>query len=194
MKSVVYFFLFSFLLTGCGNKSFERSNVETIFVTEKKETVLMSPKLLGKSISEVQILEGTYSGKTYKMNSALKMDAAEMRLIGFSDAVRLFTLVYDGEKITSEFSAFFPKRAEMGPYILWDIQLIYYPISVIKKHLPEMEIKQQTLLNKTVRTIASDGKVIIEITYGLKENVIEFKNLERGYSYKITQLEEDDNA
>ncbi|MDR1998151.1 MAG: DUF3261 domain-containing protein [Candidatus Margulisbacteria bacterium] len=126
----------------------------------------------------------SYAGRTMNITSAVKLTAEQIKVIALADLARLFTISYDGSAIDTEYSAVAKTYPIPPVYILADIQLIYYPLAALKKHLPAA----LTVTEKdNVRLISKAQTEIIRISY--TDQSIRLENNERKYAYNIALRE-----
>lgn len=192
MKVAIYFLSIILFLTACAGGTLNQST--DFYMTGRIQSKLMPPSVFKGATTYSQVLQSTYDGKTNTVTSVMTLSPERMRLIGFSDAARLFTITYDGDQIDSEFSALIPLKKIHPAYILADIQLIYYPAAGIREYLPAgIKMTEQKTQKGMVREVFSGDKKIIRITYDdatVFAPRVEFENLERAYSYVITNAGE----
>ena len=183
MKYVICLFII-FFLPACQTSNYQKA--ESFYVSKNTELKLIPLKSFDKDITLNQIMESEYGGKKRIANSVVKLSNKELKVLAFADTVRLFSITYDGENIASEFSPLIPASKIKPEYILFDIQLIYFPVEAISKTFPKnVKIKA----GETYREIYVDDVKIVEILYQGKE--IHFHNLEHNYSYKIERVDEE---
>jgi hypothetical protein len=151
---------------------------------------LPNPKCLSKPRQVRQLLELTYKNEKKVIEAILKIENQRIQLIGLSPlGVEIFSLDYDGFVLKSQL--LIPLSESFNPaFILADLSLAYADKGCLTKHLSgPFEINDSF----GHREIYEASKKLIEINYQKEDRLgggLEFKNLLRAYSYKITFLEE----
>lgn len=144
--------------------------------------MLRHPKTLGKSLSASHFVKATYNDKThaFRLASTFTPNKIEIHALA-AMGQEIFSMIYDGEQATVKTII---KLKKMKPeYLLFDLQLIYWPKAQIQQSLSGTSLTIKDTLNK--RTIFSDNKAIIEISYDDKK--ITFKNNLRNYRYILNE-------
>jgi len=179
MKYTLIVLLSVFLFFGCSNDN--NSNPLKFYIANGVETQLMPTTMFTEEKSLIIEMAVSHNNRTNTMTSAVHLSPEQLKVIAFSDFVRLFTITYDGETIDAEYSNLLRTYPIRPAYILSDIQLIYYPFAALEKHLPTV---LTVLEQENFRLISQDGQEIIRIDY--EEQQIRLENFERQYAYNIS--------
>lgn len=187
MRYVASFFMVLFFLNACQISSEQKAG--DFYITQNLKTGLIPLSKFEGEVIISNLMESRYKNASYTTASLIKISEQEMKVIALSDISRLFTISYQNGNIRAEFSDLIPLKEAAPLYILSDIQLIYFPFPAIKSSLPaEMQLTQTQNNDGLLREFYYHNQKIISISYSTSNIYtaeIEFKNLERDYSYKI---------
>lgn len=120
--------LFLTLLSGCLHNS-------AITQIRNKPLLQLPTYALQKEISVVQKVTAHYEGHQHSFIAQLEITKNKLVMVGLTEfGARLFTLIYDNETIHFESTALL--KTPMAPeFLLSDLQLIYWPESIIESRL-----------------------------------------------------------
>jgi hypothetical protein len=153
------------------------------YVSNGVKACLLPPDAFKGELSAVQEIRIFHGGEERVMTGIVKILPTGIRLIVLADMARIMTLNYTSAGIKCEFSPLVPALKIEPEYILFDIQLTYYPVDAINRVLPQgMSFSEEggsRFLYHGDKKIASIAK---------RGGAVEFVNFERSYSYKIVQL------
>jgi hypothetical protein len=125
------------------------------------ESIRFSPQSFGRDLTLNQQLQVRQAGQNHKVEVLLEINATHIRLAGFSAGHKVMSLVYDGQKLISDQSPFFPKAVSAAS-ILENIALTFWPLPILQQQLPRgwsvIETPQQ-------RDIYRDGVLYLSISY-----------------------------
>jgi hypothetical protein len=182
MKRFARFLLAVAFLGGCS--AYKLRQPKEFYVSAGAMAHLLHPSAFNGELSAVQEIKSFYGGAERVMTGIVKIFPSSMQVIVLADAARIMTLNYTSAGIKCEFSPLVPVSKIEPEYVLFDIQLTYFPVDAINSALPEgMSFREEG----AIRVLYRGDKIIASITRD--GGTIEFVNHERSYSYKIIQLE-----
>lgn len=184
------FILIVIFVFGCATKR-QMTDSRQVYFDRDLSFQLLDLWKSDKEIVFKQHVEGGYDSHNYGFDIITQMTPHRLKIIGLTGfGIRIFTIEYDGKKITFEQVDSSKNSQRILPqYIIADMQLIYYPLAEIKKNFHgKVEIKE----SKNQRIFYRNNHPIIRIDYGsgptLKRE-IHYHNLLRNYHYTIRNLE-----
>ncbi|TQV87854.1 DUF3261 domain-containing protein [Aliikangiella coralliicola] len=159
---------------------------------------LLTPASLGKQLALTQAAEISFDNNQHELLFQAEITSKKMVVVGLlASGTRLFTIEFDGEKITSEGISKVIEKIKPG-YLIADIQLSLWPDKILREHLKQhsdcFKSGQCELLNSNEgnrRRFMKDGEEIISISYRgtpSYKHQLEFKHHLRGYGLKISPL------
>jgi len=182
MKRFARFLLAVAFLGGCN--TYKLSQPKEFYVSEGAMARLLPPSAYNGELSAVQEIRSFYGGTERVMTGIVKIFPSSMQVIVLADMARIMTLNYTSAGIKCEFSPLVPASKLEPEYVLFDIQLTYFPVDAINSALPEgMSFREEGAIRVLYR---GENKIASIAKNG---GTIEFVNYERSYSYKIIQLE-----
>jgi len=182
MKRFACFLLVMAFLGSCS--AYKLRQPKELYVSDGVRACLLPPSAFKGELSEVQEIRSFHSGAERIVTGIVKLFPNSMQVLLLADMARIMTLNYTSAGIKYEFSPLIPASKFEPEYVLFDIQLIYFPVDAINSALPEgMSFREEGAIRvlyrgeKKIALIAKDG------------GTVEFVNFERSYSYKIVPLE-----
>lgn len=123
-------------------------------------TLALAPDALGCSVAVQQQLTVQAPGQpTQALDALLEVDAHSVRLALFHMGQRMGTLLWDGQQLQTQLSAWWP--AQLPPaQVLSDMQLALWPASAVVQALPEGWVLEE---KGQVRHLAFQGQQRITI-------------------------------
>ncbi len=177
-----------FMLCGCSSNSnvgVNQNNVNQVDIAEAVTLQLTAPPGSLVNQSKNQLLTITYQGKENQLLTQLELTEQGLNLVAVSpQGLPLFELVFvEGQALKQK------KYVEFDmlplPYIISDIQLVYWPLAALNAALTDAVITENE--NGKERIIKSDGNLIISIVKGTDS--ISYKHFQRGYQLTILPME-----
>jgi hypothetical protein len=162
---------------------------------DSKQAVLMPmapPE--GPSRRVVQQITAQWPDRKETLLCVLELDKQHIAMAGLTnDGVSLFNLTYDGKTIVSDKSPFLPDSVS-PEFIIADLQLVYWPLTVLQKSLYGSPWRLEGDTNH--RRLYYQGNKAIEVNYiipnliskYIKPNVIWAKSVELinyRYNYRL---------
>jgi len=176
------------MLCGCSTNSnvgVNLSNANQVQIAEGVTLQLTAPPGALVNQSKNQLLTISYQGSENQLLTQLELTEKGLNLVAVSpQGLPLFELVFvEGQALQQK------KYVEFDmlplPYIISDIQLVYWPLVAINSALTDAVITEHK--NGKERIIKSDGNVIISIVKGSES--ISYKHFQRGYQLTILPME-----
>lgn len=173
------------LFYGCAEKGTE---LRQVYITYGIKSDLMPLPALAEAEIHPQKITAEFNGNEYIVTGVIEISSSSVTAIALSDFGRIFTISYTGNAINYELSPFSPFGGKFVPeYVINDIQMIYYPLDLLKQHLPAKITVSETASGEGRRRYFSrSGKIFAEISY--QDGVITYTNHERSYIYRIEEL------
>lgn len=177
--------LFCVFFCSCHNSN-KTLSTSPVYYTDNDAVQLVGMASNHVAIDAPQHIEGTHDKKTFSMDGWFRMNDSLMNIILFSGfGNTLAEIKYTSDTIVFESSMMDAKKFK-AEYIVADIQLCFFEMSVLKPHMEAYgfsltETKDGDL---TVRELKKDGKLIISIQKIGQETKL--TNSLRNYSYTIT--------
>jgi hypothetical protein len=185
MNRATCFFIFTILIAFLGGcKAHGVRPAQRFYVSEGVQARLLPTGAFRGEQTIVQEIRTFYGGADRALTGIVKLSSQAMQVIILVDMTRLMTVDYGPAGIKYEFSPLIPASAIEPEYVLFDIQLAYFPADAINRGLPDgMSFSEEG----DVRVLYHGEKKIVEITQ--QGDTLEFVNHEHSYSYKIKHLE-----
>ncbi|WP_432740516.1 DUF3261 domain-containing protein [Methylobacter sp. G7] len=147
---------------------------------------------LGPARRIVQQINAVWADRQESLLAVLELDARHIAMAGLSDSgLSLFSLTYDGNTLVSDRSPLLPESVN-PEFIITDLQLVYWPIAMLKKNLPA-EWRLEAGQNK--RFLYVGGKKQVEIHYLSADPVwpkaVELVNFRYHYRLQIKTISYD---
>jgi hypothetical protein len=180
--------MFVLMFSGCSNNpdfGGDHSNANQVGIAEGVTLQLTAPESSMIHQSMNQLLTITYQGNENQLLTQLELTEQGLNLVAVSlQGLPLFELVFvEGQVLQQK------KYVEFDmlplPYIISDIQLVYWPLITLNSALTDAVITEHK--NGKERIIKSDGNVIISIVKG--KDGIRYRHLQRGYQLTILPME-----
>jgi hypothetical protein len=178
MKRLVCLLLSVVFLGACSAHRLGQSR--EVYVSSGVRARLLPPSAFKGELSEVQEMRFIYGGAERTTTGVVKISPSGLRVIVLAGMVRILTLNYTSTGIECDVSPLLSAFKIEPEYLIFDVQLIYFPVDAINRALPKgMSFREEGttrvlyLGEKKVASIAKEG------------GAIEFTNFERSYSYRI---------
>ena len=147
---------------------------------------------LGPARRIVQQINAVWADREESLLAVLELDVRHIAMAGLSHSGwSLFNLTYDGSTVVSDKSPLLPESVN-PELIITDLQLVYWPIAMLKKNLPA-EWRLEAGQNK--RFLYVGGEKQVEITYLSPETdwpkVVELVNFRYHYRLQIKTISYD---
>jgi len=177
-----------FMLSSCSINSdvgVNLSNANQVDIAEGVTLQLTAPQVSLVNQSKTQLLTISYQGSENQLLTQLELTKPGLNLVAVSpQGLPLFELVFvEGEALQQK------KYVEFDmlplPYIISDIQLVYWPLITLNSALTGAVITEHN--NGKERIITSAGNVIISIDKGPES--IRYQHFQRGYQLTILPME-----
>lgn len=125
---------------------------------------LLSPASLGESRTASQLLRIAQGQQEATLNCVLSVTADHINIVGTTAlGFRAFTVKFDGAAVSAEAHPSVPQS--MAPErLLNDVQLVYWPLSALKKALSNSSWDVSEPAPGT-RRLKRDGKLVAEVHY-----------------------------
>jgi hypothetical protein len=151
-----------------------------IYISSGVRVSILPPSAFKGELSAVQEIRLFHGGAERVMTGVLKISPSGLRVIVFADMARVLTLNHTSAGIECEISPLVPAPKIEPEYILFDVQLAYFPVDAIDRALPKgMSFREEG----AARTLYRGERKIASIAR--EGGTIEFTNFERSYSYRI---------
>lgn len=140
-------------------------------------------------VQEVLITEEDGSQRFISQTEFTPLGISMVALTGFGQ--KLFELQYGGEGLAVKRTPFMPKS--LNPErIFSDMQMIYWPLNVLRSAFLDSNIRvQDTSATPSRRTFESDGGLLVEILYRPEtaaDDTVSYTNLHSHYTMKIMTI------
>jgi hypothetical protein len=156
-----------------------------------KQAVLMpmSPPV-GPSRRVVQQITALWPDRKEILLCVLELDKQRIAVAGLtSDGVSLFNLTYDGKTIALDKSPLLPDSVS-PEFIITDLQLIYWPFTVLQKNLLASSWRLE--IDKNHRRLYYQGNKTVEVIYLLPDAIwaksVELINYRYNYRLQIKTI------
>jgi len=148
---------------------------------------LLAPSSLGVDRTANQIVRGAFGEREMTLTCVVTVKDGVMTVVGLSAmGIRLFTLRYDGVQTTIENTL--PIPPQLTPErLLGDLQLVYWPLSVLDKSL-QVAGWQVSEPTPGTRRLRRDNRLIAEVHFAgvdAWQGRSWLVNLEHGYTLSI---------
>lgn len=160
---------------------------------------LMSPQSFSQNITMTQLAHFILANDEHELLFQTEITEEKIVIVGLMPSgTRLFSLVYDGDKIVSEgYSELIEK---INPrYLLADMQLAIWPIETLSRHLKVTSScfrdKDCTIVqssNGLGRSLLSSGEELISVEYQNKilyQGKLNYHHKVRAYQIELTTLD-----
>jgi len=160
------------------------SRPKEIYASAGMKVRLLPPSAYGGELSAVQEVRVSRGGAELVVTGIVKILRDSMQVIALADMARLMTLNYTPAGIECEVSPLVPLPKIRPEYILFDVQLAYFPADAINAALPK---GMSFCEDGGARALYRGEKKIVSIARD--GGTMEFANLERSYSCRIVHME-----
>jgi hypothetical protein len=148
---------------------------------------LLPPSTLGADRAVNQLVRGALGEREMTINCVVTVKGGTMTIVGLSAmGVRIFTIEYDGQ--TTSVDANLPVPPQLTPErLLADLQLVYWPLSILQKPLAAggWQVSEST---PGTRRLRRDTRLVAEVHYASADPWAGrswLVNLEHGYTLSI---------
>lgn len=158
-----------------------------VYLTNKHYISLLPTNNFNDDQLITQIITGRYSSNRYSVQAFLSLKPTEISVTAMTPMGNtLYDLTYNSKGIT--YNALMNIGSKGSAYLIYDIQLCYYPLETIKKSIEDagLTFSYSILEDGWKREIIDGSKTILTITR--KSNIIKYNNILRDYSYTIEEL------
>jgi hypothetical protein len=159
-------------------------------VIEQPVLMPMAPPA-GPSRRIVQQITALWPDRKEILLCVLELDKQRIAMAGLTnDGVGLFNLTYDGKTIVLDKSPLLPDSVVAPEFIITDLQLVYWPITVLQKSLHASSWRLE--VDKGHRRLYYKGNKTVEVNYLLPDAVwaksVELINYRYNYRLKIETI------
>lgn len=177
--------VFCVFMIACHNSNV---SVSTSPVYYTDDSAIQLPPLSSNkvTIDAPQHIEGTYGEKSFSMDGWMRMNDTLLNVILFSSfGNTLAEIKFTRDSISFESSMMDSKKFK-AEYIIADIQLCFFEMSVLKPHFDSygFTLTESREGNVTVRQLSKDGTKIL--TVEKNGDTTKLVNTLRNYTYTIT--------
>jgi hypothetical protein len=131
-------------------------------------------------LSAVQEISFSHGGVERTVTGVVTITPDRLQVIALAGMVRILTLDYTSAGMECDVSPLVPVPKIEPEYIVFDVQLAYFPVDAIDRALPRgMSFREEG----ATRALYRGEKKIASITRD--GETVEFINFERSYSYKM---------
>lgn len=183
------FFLLAWLLAGCAITSDNKA----ILLSDHVSFRLTAPPLVKIATLDSHLVEISTNNKNHQFIAQVEYRRNEIAMAAISpEGLPLFDFIWFNDK-ASEVNQYVPLPNVNIGFIIADIQLCNWPLSIVKSALsgPNISVSQQVVSNKKhviwQRTIAQNNETIIKIEK--LTDGYELVNIVRGYRIRLTNLD-----
>ncbi len=197
LQKFVNIFIVATFLSSC---SFHISAPKhSVNIAKNVSFKLLDLHILNQNISLQQHLQSSYKGQKYSINLITQISPNKMTVAGLMPiGARIFTMGYDNKKIDLYISKLIPidqkiNRNNLAEYVLADMQLVYFPVDIIRQNITGDVIISNPQNDNLKRVFSKNNVPFIEITYSQEnpwQSKIHFQHLERKYEYTIENLQQ----
>jgi hypothetical protein len=166
----------------------EIREIRDIYISGGVRARLLPPGAFRGELSEAQKVRvrPPRGGAELAATSLVELSGDGMRVMVFADMARILTLSYTPAGIECEVSPLVPAPRIDPEYVLFDVQLIYFPADTVDGALPEgMSFCEEGAVRALYR---GEKKIASIVREGGAGGTIEFTNFERSYSYRIEPI------
>jgi len=152
----------------------------TPLVAEIVPLLKLSPASLGRELAMQQQLLVEAAGQSLTLDVGLEVDATSVRVAVLQYGRTLARLEWDGQLLASKLGQGWPEGL-LAEYVLNDLQLVWWPTSVIRSALPAGWALDDKVNS---RTLLKDGRVVVSILLP-KTGYIVIHHPLAGYTLKV---------
>ncbi|WKD49941.1 DUF3261 domain-containing protein [Microbulbifer spongiae] len=158
-------------------------------MTKEKYNALPLAPLLDEDKRQLsQHIKVDYLGERYDVIAASLFSSTELRVSFLSlEGINLLDVLYDGHNVHLKY--YLKKPIQFPPeMLLADIQLVYWPVEILRKQLPSnWRLKELSVENTYQRQLIIDGRVCSEVHYSTDDIWIANVQLEHKFlDYKLS--------
>ncbi|MBC7919171.1 MAG: DUF3261 domain-containing protein [Rhodoferax sp.] len=128
-------------------------------VVERAPLLKLTPASLGRELSMSQQMQVQAAGQNVVMDVALEADASAVRMAVLQFGRTLARLEWDGQQLSRTLAPGWPDSL-LAERVLNDLQLVWWPASVVRGALPSGWSLAESVDS---RTLLHEGRVVIEI-------------------------------
>lgn len=149
-------------------------------VIETAPLLRLSPASLGRELSMAQQMQVQVAGQNVVMDVALEVDATAVRMAVLQFGRTLARLEWDGQQLARTLAPGWPDSL-LAERVLNDLQLVWWPVSVVRGALPA----GWSLAEKAdSRTLLHEGRLVIAIEIPQAGTIVIRHPLE-GYTVQV---------
>lgn len=163
------------LLAGCAG---QKARVPP---SEQLPTLRLSPASLGRELALQQRLEIVIGDKTQVLEALLEVDATELRLGVQALGQSALTMRWDGKELQQQRAGWLPP-ALSADRVLFDLQLVYWPVDAIRSALPPDWTLQEL---PGQRVLLHAGTKIVSVSYPTAHGAV-LKQVRGAYVLNVT--------
>lgn len=150
-------------------------------VVETAPLLKLSPASLGRELSMAQQMQVQAAGKNVVMDVALEADATAVRMAVLQFGRTLARLEWDGQQLARTLAPGWPDSL-LAERVLNDLQLVWWPASVVRAALPSGWSLAQSADS---RTLLHDGRVVIAIELPQAGTIV-IRHTMEGYTVQVS--------
>lgn len=173
---------------GCASVGI-RTEVQRIDIATDVYLVLPGASELTASFDATQVITADHGDESHSFEAHLEARPGKITIVAVSAiGAVLFSITYDGVDLQAR--GVVEAQVVNAEYVLADVLLSYWEPQWLARHIDGAELNLSA--DGTVRTVTSQGEVIIRIVHEKPEiwtGKAEFSNLERGYALHINTVE-----
>ncbi len=166
-----------------------RSEIHRIDIAKDVYLVLPGAGELTASFDATQVITADHGDKSHSFEAHLEARPGKITIVAVSAiGTVLFSITYDG--IDLQARGVVEAQVVNAEYVLADVLLSYWEAQWLARHIDGAVLDISS--DGAVRTVLSQGEVIIRITHETPElwkGKANFSNLERGYALHINTVE-----
>ena len=163
--------------------------VSRVYLTDTRTVELLPPSALGRDLESYQQIEGSYHGQTYYLDAYVQSAGGRFVMVAFNSfGTKVFEMEHTRDSI--RFSTSVSPGGMKPEYILEDFQLSFFPFEAVRRSLETagLSLVETRDGDTDVRTVISEGRVIIEIRR--TDGEVRYRNLLRGYQYVVREKQQ----
>lgn len=188
VKSCTLAMLIVAVSAGCASVEI-RTEVQRIDIATDVYLVLPGASELTASFDATQVITADHGDESHSFEAHLEARPGKITIVAVSAiGAVLFSITYDGVDLQAR--GVVEAQVVNAEYVLADVLLSYWEPQWLARHIDGAELNVSA--DGTVRTVSSQGEVIIRIVHEKPETWMgkaEFSNLERGYALHINTVE-----
>lgn len=178
-------------LSSCASS--KKQKLLSVYVTDSKKVRLLAPSALEHEVNVMQMFTGSFVAskkEAVNMIACTECTAEKISVVMMNElGIEIASLLYSSSDISLQ-SSFLPSNVK-PEYIIMDFQNVYYKPSLLATEYKASGLSFMVEKNGGVeRRFIKDGDVIIEMIEK-KDKEILLHNYLRGYTYRLTELDDE---